>query len=110
MKRELMFCITTALVFGMVFSASAATKKKHSKQQPSKKQTVTFKYFNENDPNKTADNTITVTKDGKDTEVPIKENWAQKHLRMFEGKDVNMTTTYDPESGDYVVTHIEPFR
>ncbi len=98
--------IFLALIF--CFSAFAASPKK-AKKPPVKKEVATFKKFNENNPKTAADNTITVIQEGKELEKPIHETWNEEHLKMFQDKDVNMTSTYNPETGDYIVTGVVPF-
>jgi hypothetical protein len=99
-------CIFLALVFcSLVFAAPP----KKAQKQPVKKETATFKKFNENDPKTTADNTITVIQGGREIERPIHGSWGQAHLKMFQDKDVNLTSTYNPETGDYIVTNVVPF-
>ncbi len=100
--------LLSILVMTVAFSALAAQPKK-AKKPPVKKEAATFKRFNENDPKTTADNTITVMQEGKELEKPIHETWNEEHLKMFKDTDVNLTSTYNPETGDYIVTNVVPF-
>jgi len=90
--------------YGQGLGASKANKKYHTKTEK-----VKFKKFNENDPTTASDNTITVEKGGQLVDVPIKQNWGEKHLRIFKNQNVNLTTTYNPETGNYTVSNVEPF-
>lgn len=136
MKRILIAFLTLTLAFGLASSAFAAKKKKRSpglpKQtiehrskkppkgndglgaqknsgQPTKKEVVKFKKFNENDPARVDDNTISVVRNGEEVEMPVKETWNERHLRFFEGQQVSIMSSYNPETGSYTVTGIQPF-
>lgn len=122
MKKAMAFLVILTMALGISSGAMAKKKKskkssysqglgapKTNKNYPTKKEKVKFKKFNENDPTRTSDNTITVEKGGQPVDVPIKQNWGEKHLRIFKNQDVNLTTTYDPETGDYTVSNVEPF-
>lgn len=103
--------IFLAVVF--CFSAFAAPPKKAKKPaapSPVKNERVTFKQFNENDPTTKADNTITVIQNDRELQKPIHETWNEEHLKMFQEKDVNVTSTYNLETGSYIVTGVVPFQ
>lgn len=120
MKKILSLLI--AVVISCGFSASAVAKKKYKKPvaskpyradpaHPAKKKHVQFKSYNENNPATPSDNTITVVEGGREVDVPVKKTWNEKHLHIFQqNPDVNITSEYNPETGSYTVTNIEPFN
>jgi len=105
MKKILLLVAGFALCF-----ASAAQADNAKANLPVKKEKATLKRFNENDPKTTADNTITVNKDGKEVELKVNDKWNNNNLNPFFRKDVNLTSHYDPSNGDFIVTHVEPFN
>ncbi len=105
MRTILIMTIAVTLAFAATASAVQKTKK-----PTIKKEHVTFKKFNENNPATAADNTITIIKDKKEVEMPVSETWNEEHLKMFQNKDVNVIYGINPETGSYTVTNIEPFE
>ena len=99
------------LVAAAVFCFSAHAHAVNAVKKPLvKKEKATIKRFNENDPKTSADNTITVNKDGKEVELKVNEKWNNNNLSPFVKKDVNLTSHYDPMNGDFIVTDVEPFN
>lgn len=72
-----------------------------------KKETVTIKTFNEYDPAKDTDNTVTVIQDQKVVELPLTSNWKENHLKKFKSKEVTITSTYNPKIDVYIVKDIQ---
>lgn len=72
-----------------------------------KMEKVTIKKFNEHDPLKDTDNTITIIRSEKEVEVPVTANWRENHLKKFVSKEVTITSSYDPKLDAYIVNDIK---
>lgn len=72
-----------------------------------KKETVTFKKYNENNPTSDLDNTVIIVQGTAEVERPISNNWKQNHLEKFTSKPVTITSTYDPKLSKYIITNVE---
>jgi len=107
MKKIIILFIIMA--FGAMFTAGTAKKAPKNTPPPTKKERATIKKFNEKNPATTTDNTVTIVKEGKETEVPVNKDWDENRLNPFREQTVNLIYSYEPETGDYTVTNIEPF-
>jgi len=107
MKKILILAMI--LVAGAAFAVTPATKAHKKNPHPVKKERATLKQFNENDPSTSADNTVTIIKEGQEMHVPIHKSWNESRVSPFRRRDVDLTFSYVPETGDYSVTNIEPF-
>ena len=103
--KKILAIILVALV-GLAFTAGTYKKEK---KQAIKKERAMLKRFNENDPKTASDNTVTVIMSGREIEMPVAQKLSKPVVSPFERRNVNLIRTYQPETGEYTVTDIEPF-
>lgn len=97
--------VTTKTQEGTV--STEKTKIVDKTKNPDKKEIVTIKSFNENDPKLDSDNTVTIVKDKQEVVMPVNKDWKVNHVQKVLNKTTTIYSTYNPEKMAYEISGFE---